>query len=200
MIEILCAMTASCNVVQQCDRTNVDVLGLRGLKDECYILVFTQVRSFKRSAKLSHLTLGVQCLVVCLILEFNCSNKSRIWKNIKQTQVHRANLEQHFLALGRGIRYLWRNWVRHHSIKIQKTLFGYERSAKSYVFKKMIWIKPTFVFKEKICYIYILQYNNYFTIKFVLNRPQRPPDGPSWKSVAQELNFRIDFIPFFAYF
>ena len=112
----------------------------------------------KRSVKLSHMTLGasiVPSLVVCLILKFNCLNKSRIWKNIKQTQVHRANLQRHFLALGRGIRYLSRNWVRHHSIKIQKTLFGHERSAKSYVFKKMIWIKPTFVFKEKICYTYL---------------------------------------------
>ena len=72
--------------------------------------------------------------------------------------MHRANLEQHFLALGRGIRYLSRNWVRHHSMKIQETLFGHERLVKSYVFKKMIWIKPTFVLEEKICYIYILQY------------------------------------------
>ena len=110
-------------------------------------------------------------IVVCLILEFNYSNKSRIRKNIKQTQVRRANLEQHFLALGRGIRYLSRNWVRHHSIKIQKTLFVHERSAKSYVFKKMIWIKPIFVFKGEICYIYILQYiHNYFTIIPILCR------------------------------
>ena len=95
--------------------------------------------------------------------------------------MHRANLEQHFLALGRGIRYLSRNWVRHHSIKIQKTLFVHECSAKSYVFKKMIWIKPTLghlcIKRKNMLYLYSTVHN-YFTIKLTPNRPQIDPNGP----------------------
>ena len=109
-----------CNVVQRCDRTNIDVLGLRGLKKNLRSLkhqslnnkwrmlhfsIYSLSDRLKRSVKLSHMTLGasiVPSLVVCLILKFNCSNKSRIWKNIKQTQVHRANLEQHFFSFRTG--------------------------------------------------------------------------------------------------
>ena len=102
--------------------------------------------------------------------------------------MHRANLEQHFLALGRGIRYLSRNWVRHHSMKIQETLFGHERLVKSYVPIQTDDLVQTHlcIKRKNMLYLYSTVHN-YFTIKLTPNRPQRPPDGPSeQKSVAQE--------------